>query len=194
MKKYVFLLLTMCLLLTVVTFAEASGIQLIQTGAAAGSVETLDDIAVSGSYVIDDYARIRPQSFSFVDGYTQYQKDQARKDGKTTAVNSGVYADYAYLLVDFVNLKKVPVDFTADAHVAVVYNEDYVFSGWVRQLNYDISNSVLLDPMNIAPIDMLHGGHYIFGCKLPTAVIEGTEPLKMVINLGKHELTYYIRH
>ena len=50
-----------------------------------------------------------------------------------------------------------------------------------------------LDPADEQPIDMVYTGHYVFGCTLPTAVVNGSEPLSMVIDLGGNELTYNIR-
>ena len=42
-------------------------------------------------------------------------------------------------------------------------------------------------------IEIRYNGHYAIGCTLPNDVINNTTPLKIVINFGDVEATYYIR-
>lgn len=119
--------------------------------------------------------------------------------------NSGESADFAFLKVDITNLGKKPVAFMQEAKVTVFYNEDeYEFAGWVRQFNYDYNiytqnndgvetGPAALDPADEFEIATMYTGHFVFGCTLPTAVVNSTESLKMVIELGDNELTYNIR-
>lgn len=118
---------------------------------------------------------------------------------------SGDSADFAQLKVDLTNLSKKPTSFMKDAKVTVYYNDDeYEFAGWVRQYDYDVNNRTVrwdwtetgaaaITPQDEIEIATMYTGHYVFGCTLPTAVINGTESLKMVIELGDSELTYNIR-
>lgn len=123
---------------------------------------------------------------------------------------SGTNADFAWLLMDITNMQQSSVNFIEDATVKVVFDEEYEYAGWVRQFNYDYDTTravegqenvenygtlirAALDPANEQPIDMVYTGHYVFGCTLPTAVVNGSEPLSMVIDLGGNELTYNIR-
>ncbi|HIQ81579.1 MAG TPA: hypothetical protein IAA52_00570 [Candidatus Pullichristensenella stercorigallinarum] len=133
---------------------------------------------------------------------------------------SGETADFAWLQVDLTNMQKEAVNFMKEATVKVIFDDEYELAGWVRQLNYDYDTErqygaegveehnpeteeyentygtlirAALDPADEQPAEMLYTGHYVFGCTLPTAVINGTEPLSMVIDLGGNELTYNIR-
>ena len=122
-------------------------------------------------------------------------------------MRSGVNADFAWFLMDITNTQKTAVNFIQEATVKVVFDEEYEYAGWVRQFNYDYDLNgeyhdgvdqgdfirAALDPVDEESIDMMYTGHYVFGCTLPTAVVEGTEPLRMVIDLGGNELTYNIR-
>ena len=124
--------------------------------------------------------------------------------------NSGTNADFAWLLMDVTNMQKEPTSFMQETSVKVVFDEEYEYAGWVRQFNYDYDSTreiegeegvetygsfirAALDPADEQPIDMVYTGHYVFGCTLPTAVVNGSEPLSMVIDLGGNELTYNIR-
>lgn len=119
--------------------------------------------------------------------------------------NSGESADFAFLKVDITNLGKKPVAFMQEAKVTVFYNEDeYEFAGWARQFNYDYNTytqnndgvetgPAALDPADEFEIATMYTGHFVFGYTLPTAVVNSTESLKMVIELGDNELTYNIR-
>ena len=133
---------------------------------------------------------------------------------------SGETADFAWLQVDLTNMQKEAINFMQEATVKVVFDEEYELAGWVRQLNYDYDTErqygaegveeryteteeyentygtfirAALDPVDEQAIDMVYTGHYVFGCTLPNAVVNGTEPLSMVIDLGGNELTYNIR-
>ena len=85
---------------------------------------------------------------------------------------------------------------------------EYEYNGWVRQFNYDYSKSEVyryketavigwpvclrpVDEMSIAP---MYKGHYAFGCTIPNTIVEDKEaPLRMIITIGGHVLTYDIR-
>ena len=132
--------------------------------------------------------------------YYAYTDCKLRKSGKE--------ADFAWLKADVTNLQKTAANFMKEITVKVVYDDEYEYDGWVRQFNYDYSNSeivylgensvigwpVCLSPVDEMSINPMYKGHYVFGCTLPNFVVEDKEsPLRMVITIGSHKLTYNIR-
>ena len=122
--------------------------------------------------------------------------------------DSGEETDFAWLKVDVTNLQKTDATFIGDITVKVIYDDEYEYDGWVRQFNYDFSKSeiyryqgkttigwpVCLSPVDEMPIKPMYKGHYALGCTLPNIVIEDkSAPLRMVITMDDHKLTYNIR-
>ena len=121
---------------------------------------------------------------------------------------SGNEAEFAWLKVVIQNLQKMPANFMGDISIKVIYDDEYEYNGWVRQFNYDYSKSeiyrykeatpigwpVCLSPVDEMSISPMYKGHYALGCTLPNFIVEDKKsPLRMVIHLGEHELTYNIR-
>lgn len=147
----------------------------------------------------------------FVDHLSSYYDDNYRWSDAGW-VESGVNADYAWFMVDFTNLQQTDCDFTEDVSVKMIYNDEYEFAGWVRQVNYDYinygskgrdvsrkglgsvqPNVVVINPENVEPISMMYTGTYVFGVTLPNYVVEDTKTsLSMVITVDGNELTYNI--
>ena len=121
--------------------------------------------------------------------------------------SSGNNADFAWLKFDVTNLQKTSVPFMKEITVKVVYADEYEFAGWVRQINYDHNKkcyrynagttgggTVVLNPANEEPIDMMYTGTFVIGCTLPNSVFEDEKsPLRIEIAMGENELTYHIR-
>ena len=126
----------------------------------------------------------------------------------------GTDADFAFLLVDITNKQKTPVLYSEEIIVKAVYDNEFEYMGWVRQFdyNYDTNRSTdgtdpadvgpkkygtfiraTLNPENEKTIDQVYTGHYVIGCTLPNVVVNGTEPLRLEIQLGENTLIYYIR-
>ena len=231
MKK-VLLVVVLAVLMTVSSvFAQDLGIQII--GGPAIDIESepisLDDLQIDASYRLDEYAILYVLSFDFYDSFAQYNKDNSGNNyaGWTGGDNpsnvhldksgdyfkyagwkdSGTGADFAFLLIDLVNLQKKDYNFFDDISVKVIYDDEYEFGGWVRQFNQDyqqtvnrkaysgkfFAGGVAIDPANEEPIGQMYRGSYAIGCTLPNYVVEGKEPLRMEITLGDNELTYHIR-
>ena len=129
-------------------------------------------------------------------------------------MDSGESADFVWLLMDVTNLQKSGVEFTEEVTVKVVYQDDYEFNGWIRQIVYDhmeaqngnkglsrygyekddYPNEIVMNPVKVEAIDMMYTGTYAFGCTLPNYVIEDKKaPLRIEIQLGENDLTYHIR-
>lgn len=122
---------------------------------------------------------------------------------------SGEPADFAWFLMDVTNMQKAPATFAGETTVKIVYDDEYEYAGWVRSFNFDYdvtretSRDVIdteattihaaIQPQDEAELGPVYTGHYLFGCTLPNAVINGNEPLKIVVDLGGNELTYNIR-
>ncbi len=133
--------------------------------------------------------------------------DWAYRYKQATWQNSGLNAEFIWLKMDVTNLQKKSVPFMEEATVKVVYADEYEFAGWIRQINYDYNThcyrygsdttgggTVVMNPGNEEPIDMMYTGTYVFGCTLPNSVIEDkTSPLRVEIKLGGNDLTYHIR-
>ena len=223
MKKLLAFVLALSMLLGATALAEDLGIQVIGGPNVNTETLSLDDMKLEQTYTIDGYARIKPTVWNFTDFFYQYAKDHAgdntNREGKAgvnpwsynapsaqyykhiNIMKSGANAEFAWLEMEVTNLGKEGMDFTQQATVKVVFDEEYEFAGWVRMENYDYDthdgNKFLvrsvLDPANSEMTEMMYTCHMVFGCTLPNAVVEGKEPLQMIITLGGNELTYNIR-
>ena len=240
MKRMRIALVVISMLMICAASAEDLGVQVIGGPDMPMMTESLDDLQLGQSYTIDGYAKIKPVEFQIADYFAQFNKDadyanvhgDAQSNDQQVFVDhysdndyynwrwwdaawkdSGMNADFAWFMMDVTNLQKKTVDFTENVAVKVVYQDEYEFAGWVRQVNYDYinygaegrnvyrpgretpaPNVVVLDPENVEPIDMMYTGTYVFGATLPNSVIEDTHsPMQMIITLDGNELTYNIR-
>ena len=239
MKRILSMLLVLSMLLGCsVAVAEDLGVQVIGENQTDSAALNLDDLQIGASYRIDGYAIVNVLSFDYFDSFAQYNKDNAGNNSHgdnwnlgSSAVywnngswyhdqaywnDSGTSADFAWLLVDLVNLHKADYSFIEDITIKVVYDDEYEFAGWVRQFNHDYRTTIYrkdydgkyysvlsegdliysdyaLDPSNEEAIGQMYTGSYVFGCTLPNYVVEGKEPLRMEINLGSSEMIYNIR-
>lgn len=240
MKKLVAIFLVLAAMMGTMAFAEDLGVQVIGGPNVSSEPLSLDDMKLGETYSIDGYAKVKPVEYLVVDFFAQFKKDAnyTSVGGSRTATSadvfvdnidnnwyynwrwwdaqwkdSGVNADFIWLLVDLTNLQKTDVNFMENASVKVVYQDDYEFAGWIRQVNYDYinygtqgrdvsryeydtkcPNVVVLDPVNVEDIGMLYTGTYAFGATLPNSVIsDTTSPVRIEITLGENELTYHIR-
>lgn len=64
---------------------------------------------------------------------------------------------------------------------------------WLRGVTEFDNTKVTVNTADEFEINPLYQGHYLFGCTLPNAVINGSGPLRMVITLDGNEITYNIR-
>lgn len=237
MKKFLALALLVAMLTSLsLAHAEDLGVQMVGPSNTAGST---DDMKLGSSYTLDDYATIKPLDFLIVDYFAQFGKKEdysfkRRYDGNIWQVyshsnldnsyqdwrfvdaewkDSGTNAQFYWLTMDVTNLQKKAVNFAEEASVKMVYQDDYEFVGWVRQIDPDVLNKqytdygvsrlggdkndypnvIVLNPEKTHPIDMMYTGHYVFGCTIPNFVVEDKKsPLRLEIKLGGNELTYYI--
>lgn len=229
MKKTVLIIVIMLLLsLTVDSLGGDLGVQVIGGSNFQMEPLSLDDMKLEKTYTIPGYARITATSFSFNDVFVQYAQGKAGNNehgGSNPGTvwyksyggcfnyilwqESGTDADFAAFYMDITNLQKEDVAYIPQITVKVVFDDDYVFNGWVRQFDYNYDTSrdsstaedrhygtfirAALDPADEESIGMMYTGHFMFGCTLPNEVVIGKEPLRMEINLGGNELIYNIR-
>ena len=241
MKKFFILVVIVASFASmVVANAEDLGVQMIGGPETESIPMSLDDLQIGQKYTIDGYAIIEPVEYQVVDFFAQFKKDAdyASVGGNQSVSSdhvfvdklddnyyynwrwwdagwkdSGVNADFAWFLMDITNLQKKNFDFMQNAAVKVIYQDEYEFAGWVRQINYDYldyglkgrevcragydklpPNVVVLDPANAEEIGMMYTGTYAFGATLPNSVFEDTKSsLQMIITIDGNELTYNIR-
>lgn len=238
MKKLVCLVLVGMLLLSSAACAEDLGIQMVNSNMNAGS-DSIDDMQIGSTYTIDDYATIKATDFLTVDYFAQFgEKEDYSVDHNYNFTiwhvasyatskleygswrfrdaewkESGSGAQFFWLAMDITNRQKKSISYIEQASVKVIYQDEYEFTGWIRQIDTDFipkdstdygvsrlngdkadyPNTIVLNPAKTHAIDMLYTGHYVFGCTVPNFVVEDKKsPLRMEIKLGENELTYYI--
>ncbi len=220
--------------------ADDLGVQIIGGENPAMETLNLDDMQLGQSYRIEGYAIVNPVSFDFFDCFAQYMEGMAGDTSHGDSYSddsslvffdngswyhpnvywndSGSNAEFAWLLMDVTNLRKTDVKFMEEITVKVVFDDEYEYAGWVRQLNHDYRTTVYrknhdgdfytaapyedetrvyadfaIDPANEESIGQMYTGNYVIGCTLPNAVVNGSEPLRIEIQMGENELTYNIR-
>lgn len=245
MKKIISLFLALLLLFACsVTTAEDLGVQIIGGKDEVPEVLNWEDMVLGETYIIGGYARVKPLSFEYVDVFPQYLKGYAGDNSvaewghdptdplvrygsynwsnvyyynSIQWVTSGKNADFVWFLVDLTNMQKESYKFMENCSVKVVFDDEYEYKGWIRQLNYDYDTEraedsgrtnedhpkadeeygtfirAAISTDDEQAIDMVYTGHYVFGCTLPNEVVSGKEPLRMEIQIGKSEVIYNIR-
>ena len=123
--------------------------------------------------------------------------------------SSGLEAKYVILQVSIVNRGSEPYFVPSNVSVVLEYDNNFQFRGWCYQynhnnmfstntyvnggdfakqnLNYVISHD---DEYAVAPGKI---GYYCFGCTVPNAIVNGQEPLRMIIRIEDKEITFVIR-
>ena len=173
MKKFFMLAVVFCVILCAGSACADDGEKM-----------TIDDVAFGKAYKIKGYAVVTFQEFSFVDTVVQY-------NGYSN-IKSGNEADFAYLRFDMRNLGKKEAKFLGNISVKVIYDDEYEYNGFVKQFDYDHSDSESI-PHEI-PLDPMYTGHYVSCCTLPNFVVQDkSAPLRMIITINGHEFTYHIR-
>lgn len=238
-KKVVAFLTALMLCAVSFCFAGANDLEvnMVSVDDQKGDSIDLSDMQCGSVYKMEGTAKAKPLEFKFQDVFPQFEAgfpgDRSwGYHGETAAdwadgrvFNGGTYrnkhlehvfwqfsgsdAEFACLYMDLTNLKRVVVDYAKEVTVKVVYDDDYIFNGWIRQMNHDFDHTRFddaaddhdygtfmcptLDPNDNYKIGMMYAGHYIIGCTLPNDVVEGTEPLYMSIELEGNEMIYNIR-
>lgn len=179
------------------------GIQMIGGPGVDTTPVSLDNMKVGESVTIDGYGKITITEASVIDKLYGYKKDQfyAADITRDVVSSSGNEAEYYIIKMDIINLAFSSVNFLKDCSVIATYNDLYKFQGWAHQFNWnntfssgrDINKNAYIHESNEFAIGPMYAGHYVFGVTLPNAVIEGKEPLSIVINIGGNELTYNVR-
>lgn len=148
-----------------------------------GEKMTVDDVKFGTAYKIKGFGVVTFTEFSFIDKMNVQD---------VSNIESGNEADVAYLKADIRNLGKKEAKFKGTFSVRAVYDDEYDYSGFAGQFDYDRTNRVYLN--QDFPIGPMYTGHYGFFCALPNFVVQDkTSPLRMIITINGHEFTYNIR-
>lgn len=209
MKKFFSMLLALSLLLGCsYAFAEGMGVQVISGPVTETEPVSLDDFKIGDSATIEGWGIIELTNVEKQEGLGHYG------DGKTGVGSydghgyywSGSEADYIVLYVDITNLSTKSHNFLDKVTIKAIYDDKYEYGGWYYQRNYNNGTANYSDidvdknRQNIRwavsekfAIDPMYQGHYLLGVTLPNAVIEGKEPLSIVITIDDNEITYNYR-
>lgn len=231
MQKMVAMVLAMLLALSMVgAHADELGIQVIGGPNTATQTQSLDDIQVGTTYTLDGFAKVIPMEYLVVDYFGQFNKDadytKIYRDDQDSCVyyepkreynsalcyidaswqDSGMNAEFVWLKLDIINLQKSSASFMKDMTVKVVYDGEYEFAGWVRQINYDYNiicyrahsdtkggATIVMNPANEEAINPMYTGTYVIGCTLPNSVFEDKAPLNIEIDIAGNQLTYQVK-
>ena len=191
LKRVLCVLLAATLLLSMTAFGADLGVQLISGPEEEEDVEpvSLDDVKLGKEMEIDNYGIVIFNSFDFGNSIGRY--------GMGGHFDSGVEAEYGILKIDITNTSKQPKDFLQNISVKVVYDDEYEYSGFAYQYDYNKSKESILYSSNSSnnyfAIDPMYIGHYLFGCTLPNTVVESKKPLRMEISIDENDFTYHIR-
>ena len=208
MKKLLSLLLAVILVLALTAPAMAVDMGVVQIGGPEEEVpETAveftphdagdsTEIKLNETIDIPDWGEITVTKVDVFDSYRLYYKK-----GWSDEYESGVEADFVILYLDIVNTGLVPHDYLAEAPaysmpvVRVVYKDAYEYEGKAFQVNQDWNSDGLIgmeSDLNY-PIKPMYVGHYMFLCKLPNAVIERKDSLRMTFIIDENSFTYTVR-
>lgn len=193
MKRLLSLILALVMVLSLpgLAFAADVGVQQIGGGEEEETEPvSLDDLKINQEVEIEGWGILTLTSFEFANRFDYFDKEF-----RTYACeyDSGNEADYALLRMDITNTTKKDKDYLTEVEVKVIYDDDYEFKGWCYQYDFDRSVNRVLHKDNQFVIEPLYQGHYLFGCTLPNAVVNGKKPLQMIITIDGNELIYNIR-
>ncbi len=214
MKKIFALALVIVVAVVYCANADDLDVQIISrktTASEESDSMNFDNVTFGKAYKIKGYASINLLGFKFINMYAQWDDGKAGIRGEKGYVDewlisdkkphgnkcyyfylycdfkkSGKEAEFAWLKADVTNLQKTPASFIKEITVKVIFDDEYEYKGWVRQFNYDYSNSeivylgensvigwpVCLSPVDEMPISPMYKGHYAFGCTLPNYVVQ----------------------
>lgn len=192
MKKIlcVALALTMLLGLSATAFAADAGVQNLSGPEVETEPVNLEDFKLNAEAEIDGWGSIIATRGEFSD-YLQCHD----KDHRFDFYNSGKDADYYLIWMDITNTTLREKEYLRDVTVTVIYDDKYEYSGFCYQYDYNsyAGDEYVLYPDQNFAIEPMYTGHYVFGCTLPNAIVEGKKPLRMIITIDGSEIVYNIR-
>lgn len=213
MKKIISFVLALSLLMGYsVAFAADMGVQVIPGPEAVTEPVSLDDLQLNVDAEIEGWGIIKLTSLEITDGLGYYKAGKngaGYYDGTWDYYWSGAEAEFVVLYADILNTTMSDKDYTKSVTVKAIYDDAYEYGGWSYQRDYNKATSrdakyndadstkqnirwaiSTADNFSISP---MYEGHYIYGCTLPNAVINGKKSLKLIITIDGNEVTYYIR-
>ena len=167
----------------------------------------LNDLKLGERITINNTTALHLTAYSELNRLGYYPASNDRDFSK--AYDSGIETQYILVKMSIKNRGKYRINYLQDAHVEVVFDQNYRFGGWTQQYDHQkpTSTSTFVNEQDVGrqnenyvvsaadryDIDPGQTGYYCFGCTLPNAVLSGTKPLKMIISIDGTEITHYIR-
>lgn len=182
------LLITLCFTQAV---AQDMGVQPIGGFETNAGTVSLDDVKLNVNAELGDGSVFTPTSCSTINSLDYYPKGAS--GANIHKMKSGEEADYLVFNVDILNTTLSDINYLSDFEVKVIADDTYEFAGWAYQYDFDKNKTVVISEEDFFAISPMYTGHYVFGCTLPNAVVEGKTPLRMEIKLMGNEITYNVR-
>lgn len=148
---------------------------------------TMDDMKKNSPYTVDGWGTVTVTDCQFTDQISTTDIYY------NNFIKSGEDADYLWLHCEILNRMKDAHNFKKEAEIKAIFDDDYEFAGWVKQLRSENDNVIIYKSDDEYSIDPLYQGHYCIGCTLPNFVINSTAPLKLVFTIDNKEFTYIVR-
>lgn len=213
MRKLLFFMMIFMMMLSLlfgnIAFSENMGVIIINSSEEKDTAYA-DDMLLNVPTEIDSFGIVTPTDFQIADQFGWYRQGyQTVYDAQNDYDFSGNDAEYAILWFDILNTcyqeRHYLANYDSDISATVILDDQYSFSGWVGQLNYDYSTSDYgpdagkqnvrwvingKDQFAIIPMSV---GHYMCVCEIPNLAVKGDAPMRMVIQIGDVELIYNIR-
>ena len=184
------LALTLLFSLSATAFAADAGVQNLSAPETETEPVSLKDFKLNAEAEIDGWGSITATKGDFTDDLQCHDKDH-----RFNFYSSGKDADYYLIWMDITNTTLKEKDYLRDETVTVIYDDKYEYAGFCYQYDYNAlygDEYVLYPDQNFA-IEPMYTGHYVFGCTLPNAIVEGKKPLRMIITIDGSEIVYNIR-
>ena len=162
-------------------------------GAGNGEALYLDDLVLGAEYDVEGFGILKLNACSFADKLWHLDGKGYSGSGDKYVYKSGADAEYLLLQIGIVNTGMEPRRYLPGVAVKAVSAGRYEFEGWAHQYDWNKSkDSVLPEALNFE-IGMMYEGHYVFGCTLPNAVVNGDTPLRIELTIGGHRFVYQVR-
>lgn len=164
---------------------------------------SMDNMKIGETITVDGLGRLTFAFADYVDYIHSYKKDKthiSRYDND--CLSSGSDAEYYVIYADIINTSLDKKNYLSDYSVTATYDDVYQFTGWAHQLDWNntyqhfddgYSRVAYIHDDNQFEIEPMYAGHYVFGVALPNAVVDGEEPLSIMIRIEDDCFTYNIR-
>ena len=210
MKKIFSMILALMMFFTAsAALTEGMDVQVVGEPETKTEPMFFDDLKLETEAEIEGWGVLTLTAYEVQEGLGYYRAGESHViNGVYDYYWSGNEAEYVVLYADILNTQLKDKDYLENVTVKAIYDDFYEYAGWFYQRNYNNQTDKyegqevdrakqnlrwainLSDQFAIGPMYM---GHYIFGCTLPNAVINGNKSLKLIITIDDNEITYNIQ-